>query len=249
MNPIMQGLNQPAQPQQGIASLAPTQPSQPILPQKNTIQDNNPSPINRTHGAIPGTGYAEGTGPLDSVAKIDDPYDPLRFNQVTAPGNIPDRYKEGFVDFWKQNPDDFMRMGGQAMSYVTTPQGERIQFGDTGSAANFREYLESIGESPIPDQFSPLSQQPLPMGQHPLMGMPPAVTDANIGNIQQLLSAGEYKGPPTVLNQATPPQPMWQDQERFMQTAPAVMPPGWQNTQQFNPNQGIASLAGTNPGI
>ena len=129
-----------------IGDLGPTQPTQPLDPQMTT-----------------------GIETLDTSNPTID--DPLRFNQVTAPGNIPDRYKEGFVDFYKQNPDDFMRIGGQAMSYVTTPQGETIQFGDTGSADNFRRYLESIGESPIPDQFSPLSQQPLPMGQHPLMGL------------------------------------------------------------------------------
>ena len=84
------------------------------------------------------------------------------FSNVTAPGQIPDRYKEGFVEFYKQNPDDFMRIGGQAISYVTTPQGERIQFGDTGSADNFRRYLESIGETPKPDLISiSTSTQPL----------------------------------------------------------------------------------------
>jgi len=266
MNPIMQGLNQPAQPQQGIASLAPTQPSQPILPQKNTIQDNNPSPINRTHGVIPGTGYAEGTGPLDPVAKIDDP---LRFNQVTAPGNIPDRYKEGFVDFYKQNPDDFMRMGGQAISYVNTPQGERIRFGDTGSADNFRRYLESIGESPIPDQFSPLSQQPLPMGQHPLMGMP-GVQQPGMGNFDHLTDNPYAAGPPDDFitiegvrhyvggaQQATPPQPP--TAPPLTQTAPpqgnlGIFPggnPGFDESSKnpYGINQGIASLAGTNPGI
>ena len=70
---------------------------------------------------------------------------------ITAPDQIPDRYKEGFAEFYKQNPDDFMRFGGQAISFVTTPQGETIQFGDTGSAGNFRRYLESIGETPRED--------------------------------------------------------------------------------------------------
>ena len=95
---------------------------------------------------------------LDLVGSNSPP--PLLGNNIAAPGNIPDRYKEGFVDFYKQNPDDFMRIGGQAISYVNTPQGERIQFGDTGSASNFRRYLESIGESPIPDQFSAIGLQP-----------------------------------------------------------------------------------------
>ena len=75
-------------------------------------------------------------------------------SNITAPGQIPDRYKEGFADFYNQNPDDYMRIGGQAISYVTTPQGETIRFGDTGGASNFRRYLESIGETPRADSVS-----------------------------------------------------------------------------------------------
>ena len=221
--------------EEGIASLTDQfknfqNPGNEPLP----ITDVTPPALDDTPGfSFPGMNNTEiGTGPLDSVAKIDDP---LRFNQVTAPGHIPDRYKEGYVDFYKQNPDDFMRMGGQAISYVTTPQGERIQFGDTGSADNFRRYLESIGENPIPDQFSPLSQQGLPMGQHPLMGLnfrqegdmgrwvadnDPGGIAAGYSNLQDYLAAGNQ------------------------------LP----NQQQFNPNQGIASLAdyqtqNTGPGV
>ena len=62
---------------------------------------------------------------------------------ITAPGQIPERYKEGFEEFYKQNPESFKRIGGQAMSFVTTPQGERIQFFGTSGADNFRRYLES----------------------------------------------------------------------------------------------------------
>jgi hypothetical protein len=76
------------------------------------------------------------------------------FSNITAPGQIPDRYKQGFEDFYRQNPDNFMRIGGQAISYVTTPQGETIRFGDTGGATNFRRYLESIGETPRDDSLS-----------------------------------------------------------------------------------------------
>ena len=70
------------------------------------------------------------------------------FSNITAPQQIPERYRQGYADFYKQNPDDFQRFGGQAVSYVTTPQGETIRFGDTGGAGNFRRYLESIGETP-----------------------------------------------------------------------------------------------------
>ena len=87
------------------------------------------------------------------------------FSNITAPGQIPDRYKQGFEDFYRENPDNFMRIGGQAISYVTTPQGETIQFGDTGGATNFRRYLESIGETPRDDSLS------LAQGSDPLATM------------------------------------------------------------------------------
>ena len=98
-----------------------------------------------------------GTLKLDPQATMPDTLGPQLlnpledpFSNITAPGQIPERYRQGFEDFYKQNPDDFMRMGGQAISYVTTPQGETIRFGDTGGASNFRRYLESIGETPKP---------------------------------------------------------------------------------------------------
>ena len=104
------------------------------------------------------------------------------FSNITAPGQIPDRYKKGFEEFYKQNPDDYMRMGGQAISYVTTPQGERIQFGDTGGATNFRRYLESIGETPRDDSLS-LAQGSGPLatmeGQTP-PGFGPQVIDQKL---------------------------------------------------------------------
>ena len=239
MNPIMKGLNQ-GQPQQqepleGIASLAPKQPTQPIPTQPSQPLDPQ---------------MTTGIETLDTSNPTID--DPLRFNQVTAPGNIPDRYKEGFVDFYKQNPDDFMRIGGQAISYVTTPQGERIQFGDTGSADNFRRYLESIGESPIPDQFSPLSQQPLPMGQHSLMGLSfrqegdmgryvadndPGGIAAGFSNLKDFLAAGNLPQPTEGVSQDV------------------FGNPNIISGQPITPSQGIASLAAyqsqqnTGPGI
>ena len=94
-------------------------------------------------------GYTPPTGGTFNDMPLEGGLPPLLDNlPITAPGQIPERYKEGFEEFYKQNPDDFMRIGGQAISYVTTPQGETIQFGDTGGATNFRRYLESIGETP-----------------------------------------------------------------------------------------------------
>ena len=56
---------------------------------------------------------------------------------------IPEKYK-GFFESEFAKPV----AGGMAITYVTLPDGRRIRFGDTGSAAQFRKYLESIGVAP-----------------------------------------------------------------------------------------------------
>ena len=56
---------------------------------------------------------------------------------------IPEEYK-GFFESEFAKPV----AGGMAITYVTLPDGRRIRFGDTGSAAQFRKYLESIGVTP-----------------------------------------------------------------------------------------------------
>ena len=144
-------------------------------------------------------------------------------------------------------------------------------------------------------QFNPADPGNLPMGQHPLMGMPPAVTDANIGDIQKLLGqqAGYGLNPPQQPGMGNfdhltdnpyvqgPPDnfvtiegvrynvpPVSQPGAIPPQQTPTPPPqqvgggmyfpggtPGFDESapygqgQQFNPNQGIASLAGTSPGI
>jgi len=113
-------------------------------------------------GLEPRTASSDPNAPNYNPNFLEDP-----FSNITAPGSIPDRYKQGFEDFYSQNPNDYQRIGGQAISYVTTPQGETIRFGDTGGASNFRRYLESIGETPKDDLLSistDTSTQPLPPG-------------------------------------------------------------------------------------
>ena len=56
---------------------------------------------------------------------------------------IPEEYK-GFFESEFAKPV----AGGMAITYVTLPDGRRIRFGDTGSASQFRKYLESIGVIP-----------------------------------------------------------------------------------------------------
>ena len=155
--------------------------------------------------------------------------------------------------------------------------------------------------SPQGGNLAGLSRLPdpgnLPMGQTPLMGMPPAVTDANIGDIQKLLDqqagyglnppqqpgtgnfnhltdnpyvAGppdnfvtiegvRYNVPPVSQPGAMPPQqtPTPPPQQVLGVGGGMYLPGGshfdesapYGQGQQFNPNQGIASLAGTSPGI
>ena len=115
-----------------------------------------------------------GTLKLDPQATLN-----MLGSNITAPGQIPERYRQGFEDFNNQNPDDYMRMGGQAVSYVNTPQGETIRFGDTGGATNFRKYLESIGETPKADTgFLSTNIQPLQQG---IMGLANYQSQQNTG--------------------------------------------------------------------
>ena len=98
---------------------------------------------------------------------------PINSMPITAPGSIPDRYRQGYEDFYNQNPNDYQRIGGAAVSYVTTPQGETIQFSNTGGASNFRRYLESIGENPIANPGGQFQQvRPMPPQDNIIDTMP-----------------------------------------------------------------------------
>ena len=58
-------------------------------------------------------------------------------------GEIPAKYLDGFTKFYQNYEGPIV--GGAAITGVTLPDGSVVQFGDTGSARVFREYLESIG--------------------------------------------------------------------------------------------------------
>ena len=62
--------------------------------------------------------------------------------------NVPDQFREGFLKFY--NEYEGPKAGGMAITPVTLPDGSVIEFGDTGSARIFREYLESLGISQPP---------------------------------------------------------------------------------------------------
>ena len=78
--------------------------------------------------------------------------------------NVPDQFREGFLKFY--NEYEGPKAGGMAITPVKLPDGSVIQFGDTGSAAIFREYLKSIGvDSNLQNQtFKIVEDTPQPTG-------------------------------------------------------------------------------------
>ena len=84
------------------------------------------------------------------------PFKGETFNQ------IPEQYREGFAEFMRNNPK--YRIGGQAISYATLPDGNRIQFGDTGGASGFREYLKTLNTPNGTGTQMPIGGTPLPEG-------------------------------------------------------------------------------------
>ena len=84
------------------------------------------------------------------------PFKGETFNQV------PEQYREGFADFMRNNPK--YRIGGQAISYATLPDGNRIQFGDTAGASGFREYLKTLNTPNGTGTQMPIGGTPLPEG-------------------------------------------------------------------------------------
>jgi hypothetical protein len=69
--------------------------------------------------------------------------------------NIPEEYRQGFRDSEFNRPV----IGGQAITNVTLPDGKKVEFGDTGSAAQFRNYLDSINVMPLPDPSQRVQQE------------------------------------------------------------------------------------------
>jgi len=63
-------------------------------------------------------------------------------------GEIPSELLEGFKKFYQNYEGPII--GGAAITGVTLPDGSVVEFGDTGSARVFKEYLESLGVSQPP---------------------------------------------------------------------------------------------------
>jgi len=92
-------------------------------------------------------------GDAQGVDKFGNPVLPM--GQYSS---VPEEYMQGFMDspFYKNVA------GGAAITYVTLPDGRQIRFGDTGSAAQFRKYLESIGamQPEFTEDFKQVKPQP-----------------------------------------------------------------------------------------
>ena len=244
MNPIMQGLNQPAQPQQGIASLGPqiqdnnafpaqpipTQPSQPLDPQMTTgieTLDRSQNLFHNQEFIDPGVGqfnppssaFPDPSAPTDQFGNtIGWNPPPINMFPSQPPGYQPPGVQPGpgmgTFDHLTDNP----YVQGQPDDFITI-EGVRHYGGGAQQAT-----------PPPPQNFQPAIPQP---GTGELA----AIGQKIPFNPQPGIPFNPNPGTPYGVN---PPQTNY---------SPGVMPPGWQDQQQFNPNQGIASLAGTNPGI
>ena len=108
---------------------------------------------------------------LASIANY-KPFEGKTFGQ----DQIPEQFRAGFDEFKKGK----MMMGGQAMTSVGLPDGNRVMFGDTGTAGVFGDYLKSIGAMPDnpfgPRQIAPSSgltnQSPLQQQQNLQTALP-----------------------------------------------------------------------------
>ena len=130
------------------------------------------------------------------------------------------------------------------------------------------QFGNTIGWNPPPINLFP-SQPPgyQPPGVQPGMGTFNHITDnpyaagppdnfITIEGVRYYDDGSTQQAPTTPPQQTQPPQPISNkpiDEGKGIYQ-PGVMPPGWQDVQPFNPNQGIASLAdyqtqNTGPGV
>ena len=92
--------------------------------------------------------------------------------------NIPEEYMQGFRDSEFNKPV----AGGAAVTNVTLPDGKKVQFGDTGSAAQFRNYLDSINVKPLPESnIFPMPEGPEFPTPQPTLTDPSQFAQAQVG--------------------------------------------------------------------
>jgi hypothetical protein len=161
------GLTSITQPLQQPGNVLGGQPnmSRPLLLDKINPDFKTGQPVEELKAADPNNQLGQlPLGPTE--LKLDQLFTGETFNQV------PEEFRSGFAEYTKENP---IGVGGQAMSSVMLPDGNRVMFGDTASAGAFRNYLKSTGfTSP-----SPLGQ---PLQSQGTSGVP-ALGFANGGRI------------------------------------------------------------------
>ena len=114
------------------------------------LMRNDGTRVNINYENIPEREDNMATMPIGKLEPL-QPFEGKTFNK------IPEQYRSGFSEYVKQNP---IGPGGQAISYAKLPDGNQVQFGDTASAAAFRNYLKSIGVE-TPDNEPQLATQQL----------------------------------------------------------------------------------------
>ena len=108
------------------------------------------------------------------------------FNQV------PEQFRAGFDEYTKENP---IGVGGQAMTPVGLPDGNRVMFGDTASAGAFSDYLNSIGQGVSPVGTATAIQSPIANAMRPFADGGRADDDEDyVGGIMDLESARQMYG-------------------------------------------------------
>tara|TARA_R100000900_G_scaffold17447_1_gene14885 strand:- start:692 stop:2356 length:1665 start_codon:yes stop_codon:yes gene_type:complete len=128
--------------------------------------------------------------------------------------NIPENYMEGFRSSQFNKPV----VGGMMVTDVTLPDGKKVQFGDTGSAAQFRNYLDSINVKPQdPPTLSGIKANPgtnpdgspinvtFPVAPQPTLTDPSNFAQAQVGASvrQPSLPTGTAVTPGLALQQST----------------------------------------------
>ena len=152
MNPIMQGLNQPAQPQQGIASLAPTQPTQPI---PEHVQETHYPSLRGGGGSLfpfPGMNSTE-------VGTVDPIMQGFQNSEFRKNANM---YQQDAVDFTYDGKDMMMN---------SSMAGAFKQYLDSIGKGDLYESNYGLVQDQTPLQGLPLDQHPL-MAQRQLFNQP-----------------------------------------------------------------------------
>ena len=131
------------------------------------------------------------------------PFKGETFNQV------PEQYREGFAEFMRNNRK--YGVGGAAISYATLPDGNRIQFGNTGSAAGFTEYLKTLNTPNGTGTQMPIGGFPIqipeggPLGPGLVGGTAPSTGIDLPGNLGTPMGPGALINP--IANQPLNPTP------------------------------------------